>query len=215
MTVNVLIADDHTSIRSGLRMILESAGFNVVGEASNGSTAVSMARNLAPDVVLMDIRMPGCNGIEATREIVAQGPSRVLILTAFDFDDDVVGAIRAGAKGYVLKTLENEELVTAVGSVADGKNILDPHIVGTVMRLIAKTAPLLGYAQDMWPPEGLTPREVEAMECIGEGLTNRMVARKLGVAETTAKSHISSALGKLGLASRVEGAIYVLSRRQE
>ena len=118
-------------------MILEAAGFAVVGEASDGNTAVSMARRLAPDVVLMDIRMPGCNGIEATREIVAQGSSNVLILTAFDFDEDVLGAIRAGAKGYALKTLETEDLVRAVGSVAQGNSILDPDVAGTVMRTIA------------------------------------------------------------------------------
>jgi DNA-binding NarL/FixJ family response regulator len=213
MTTRVLIADDHTSRRSGLRMILEAAGFAVVGEASDGNTAVSMARRLAPDVVLMDIRMPGCNGIEATREIVAQGSSNVLILTAFDFDEDVLGAIRAGAKGYALKTLETEDLVRAVGSVAQGNSILDPDVAGTVMRTIAESSPSPGFEADSWPPPGLTPREVAVMECIGEGLTNRLIARKLGVAETTAKSHVSSALGKLQLTSRVEAAIYVLSRK--
>jgi DNA-binding NarL/FixJ family response regulator len=213
MTTRVLIADDHTSIRSGLRMILEAAGFAVVGEASDGNTAVSMARRLAPDVVLMDIRMPGCNGIEATREIVAQGSSNVLILTAFDFDEDVLGAIRAGAKGYALKTLETEDLVRAVGAVAQGNSILDPDVAGTVMRTIAESSPSPGFEADSWPPPGLTPREVAVMECIGEGLTNRLIARKLGVAETTAKSHVSSALGKLQLTSRVEAAIYVLSRK--
>lgn len=215
MTIRVLIADDHTSIRSGLRMILETEGLTVVGESSDGNTAVSMARRLAPDVVLMDIRMPGCNGIEATREIVAQGSSNVLILTAFDFDEDVLGAIRAGAKGYALKTLETEDLVRAVAAVAMGNSILDPNVAGTVMRTIAESAPPPGFTEDSWPPPGLTPREVAVMECIGEGLTNRLIARKLGVAETTAKSHVSSALGKLNLTSRVEAAIYVMSRKQQ
>ncbi|MCB4208860.1 response regulator transcription factor [Arthrobacter sp. UM1] len=191
-------------------MILEAAGFSVVGEASTGEQGVSMAKALAPDVVLMDIRMPQGSGIEATREIVEAGAGRVLIISAFDLDADVVAAIRAGAKGYVLKTIDAEELVHAVTAVAEGHSILDPVITEAVMRTIAEHRDPEPAGE--WPPQELTPRETAVMECIGQGLSNRMIARTLDMAETTAKSHVSSALSKLGLASRVEAAVYVASR---
>ena len=203
----LLIVDDHSSIRSGLRMILEAAGFDVIGEASTGPQGVSMARSLKPDVVLMDIRMPEGSGIEATQEIVETGASRVLIISAFNLDADVIAAIRAGAKGYVIKTIDTEELVRSIVAVSEGQSGLDP---ATVMHTITEYCE--ANPPSAWPPEKLTPREVAVMECIGQGLSNRMISKTLNIAETTVKSHVSSALAKLGLASRVEAAVYVASR---
>jgi DNA-binding NarL/FixJ family response regulator len=212
--ITVLIADDHGSIRTGLRLLLEAAGLAVIGEASDGRAAVTMAQTLKPDVVLMDLRMPALNGIEATRAIVDSTSSPVLIITAFNLNEEVLGAIRAGASGFVLKSLDAEELIRAVRAVARGQNILDPDITGMVMRRVVESVPS-EEPPAAWPPSELTPREVSVMECLGRGMTNRLIARTLGMAETTAKSHVSSALAKLGLASRVEAALYVAAHRGE
>ena len=206
----LLIVDDHSSIRSGLRMIFEAAGFDVIGEASTGPQGVSMARSLKPDVVLMDIRMPEGSGIEATQEIVETGASRVLIISAFNLDADVIAAIRAGARGYVIKTIDTEELVRSIVAVSEGQSVLDPATTATVMHTITEYCE--ANPPSAWPPDKLTPREVAVMECIGQGLSNRMISKTLNIAETTVKSHVSSALAKLGLASRVEAAVYVASR---
>lgn len=191
-------------------MILEAAGFDVIGEASTGPQGVSMAKSLKPDVVLMDLRMPEGSGIEATREIVETDASRVLIISAFNLDTDVISAIRAGAKGYVLKTIDTEELVRSIVAVSEGQSILDPATTETVMRTVTEHCGAI--PPRTWPPEKLTPREVAVMECIGQGLSNRMISKTLNIAETTVKSHVSSVLAKLGLASRVEAAVYVASR---
>lgn len=208
----LLLVDDHSSIRLGLRMLLESAGFDVVGEAGGGSAGVRLAKSLNPDVVLMDIRMTEGNGIQATKDIVSANAGKVLVISAFDLSTDVVEAIRAGAKGYVLKTLDAEELIRSVTDVAEGRNVLDATITAAVMENIAHSPQ---PAHEEWPPKVLTPREVDVLECIGEGQTNRAISRSLGMAETTVKTHISNALGKLQLSSRVEAAIYVASRRKK
>ena len=213
--VTVLLADDHAAIRAGLRMILESlGGFSVVGEAADGSAAVRMARALRPDVVLMDLRMPGMDGIAATAEITGQGLSAVLVLTTFDIDDYVHAALRAGAAGFLLKSVEPAELVRAVTSVADGDSVLSPAVSRTVIAAFVQAQqPAAGPrlpapAPDSGrPSEPLTAREEMVLACLGEGLSNQQITRRLGIAETTVKTHVSRVLAKLGVTSRVQAAI--------
>lgn len=209
--LRVLLADDHAAIRSGLRMILETVGgFNIVGEAADGGTAVAMARALRPDVTLMDIRMPGTDGITATSQIVTESLSAVLVLTTFDLDDYVFGALRAGAAGFLLKSVEPAELVRAVRSVADGDSVLSPEVTGKLITaFIDGTRP--GNPEvpgtGSLPSEPLTAREEAVLACLGEGLSNQQIARRLGIAETTVKTHVSRVLAKLGVQSRVQAAI--------
>jgi len=211
--VTVLLADDHAAIRAGLRMILESlGGFTVVGEAADGAAAVRMARALRPDVVLMDLRMPGMDGIAATAEITGQGLSAVLVLTTFDIDDYVHAALRAGAAGFLLKSVEPAELVRAVSSVADGDSVLSPAVTRTVIAAFVQAqqpaaGPRLPAPGSGRPAEPLTAREEMVLACLGEGLSNQQITRRLGIAETTVKTHVSRVLAKLGVTSRVQAAI--------
>lgn len=217
--VTVLLADDHSAIRGGLRMILESVGgFTVVGEAADGAAAVRMARALAPDVVLMDLRMPGMDGIAATAEITGGKLAAVLVLTTFDIDDYVFAALRAGAAGFLLKSVEPAELVKAVQSVADGDSVLSPEVTGRLISAFVQAdlplpssagaaGPVPGLPADTLPAEALTTREEAVLACIGEGLSNQQISRRLGIAETTVKTHVSRVLAKLGVASRVQAAI--------
>ena len=213
MSVTVLLADDHAAIRAGLRMILESlGGFTVVGEASDGAAAVRMARALRPDVVLMDLRMPGVDGIAATAEITGQALSAVLVLTTFDIDEYVHSALRAGAAGFLLKSAEPAELVRAVQSVADGESILSPAVTRTVIAAFVQgqSAPAtsgLPARESGQLAEPLTAREEMVLACLGEGLSNQEITRRLGIAETTVKTHVSRVLAKLGVSSRVQAAI--------
>lgn len=217
---SILLADDHSAVRVGLRLLLESAGFTVLGEAADGATAVAMARALRPDVVLMDVRMPGMDGIEATRLIVTGGHSRVLVVTTFELDEYVAGAVAAGAAGYVLKTAEADALAAAVREVAAGRGFVDPSVVPTLLRQAAAGVDQ-GHAAraddggsgqassgTAWPPHGLSERELDVLRRIGEGLSNRLIASDLGLAETTVKTHVSNALAKLGLRSRVQAALW-------
>ena len=228
--VRILLADDHSAIRTGLRMILETiGGFEVVGEAADGARALSMARALRPDVTLMDIRMPGIDGISATAAIVGEELSAVLVLTTFDIDDYVLGALRAGASGFLLKSVEPAELVQAVRNVADGDSVLSPEVTGTLIAAFLGGAPAPvpggpaspgpasggpashGPAAPEKPPESalepLTAREEAVFACLGEGLSNQQIARRLHIAETTVKTHVSRVLAKLGVRSRVQAAI--------
>ena len=202
--VRVLLADDHAAVRAGLRMILEAAhGLTVVGEAADGATAVTQARALAPDVVVMDLRMPGTDGIAATREIVAAGLGDVLVLTTFDLDDLVLGALRAGAAGFLLKTADGPALVDAVRRVAAGEGVVAPEVTRTLLGAVAAGAPP-APAPDL---SGLTAREVEVLRCLGEGLSNADLARRLAISPLTAKTHVSRLLAKLGLSSRTRAAL--------
>jgi DNA-binding NarL/FixJ family response regulator len=198
-------------------MILETVGgFEIVGEAADGGTAVSMARALRPDVTLMDIRMPGTDGIAATTQIVGGELSAVLVLTTFDLDDYVFGALRAGAAGFLLKSVEPAELVRAVRSVANGDSVLSPEVTGTLITAFINGAQP-GNPKAPGPPgppgplnppaEPLTTREEAVLACLGEGLSNQRIARRLGIAETTVKTHVSRVLAKLGVQSRVQAAI--------
>ncbi|WP_028935232.1 response regulator [Pseudonocardia spinosispora] len=206
MTVKVLVADDHGAIRAGLVLILRaSPGIEVVGEAADGATAVRMARTLRPDVVLMDVRMPGTDGIEATRQLVGDGVCEVLVLTTFDLDDYVYAAMRAGAGGFLLKSVEAPRLVEAIHQVAAGEGVLEPKITRRMMTAFAASSPV-----PVTPPRGLaelTERESEVLACLGEGLSNAQIARRLFIGETTVKTHVSRVLTKLDLRSRVQAAI--------
>lgn len=205
----VLLVDDHSAVRAGLRLLLEASGLTVVGEAADGASGAAMARALRPDVVLMDVRMPGTDGIEGTRLIVAEGSAPVLILTTYEVDEYVDAAIRAGAAGYVLKTAEAETIVGALREVAGGRGFVDPAVTLAVLRAAA-AAPSHSPSADSrpWPPPGLTEREIDALRCLGAGMSNREMGRALGLAETTVKTHVSNALAKLGLSSRVQAALW-------
>jgi DNA-binding NarL/FixJ family response regulator len=198
----VLVADDHAAIRTGLVMILSGAeDVEVVGEAADGETAVWLAQRLRPDVVLMDVRMPGMDGIEATRRL--RGVCEVLVLTTFDLDEYVHGALRAGAAGFLLKSVEAPALVEAVRRVAAGDGVLAPSVTRRLMRHFAAAAPPRRPAE----LDSLTDREVEVLRCLGEGLSNHQISRKLHIGETTVKTHVSRVLMKLDLRSRVQAAI--------
>lgn len=206
MTVRVLLADDHAAIRSGLRLMLEqSGGITVVGEAADGAAAVTNARALRPDVVLMDIRMPGVDGIEATRQITQAGDADVLVLTTFDLDEYVFGALRAGAAGFLLKTVDSATLVEAVHRVAAGDGMLAPEVTRRLLTEFVAFSPA-----DPTPPAAiteLTPREHEVLVGLGRGLSNGALARSLVISEATVKSHVSHVLAKLGCASRMQAAV--------
>ena len=204
--IAVLIADDQALVRTGFRMILEAEeGIEVVGEAGNGAEAVAMARRLDPDVVLMDVRMPEMDGLEATRHICdgAESRSRVLVLTTFDLDDYVYEALRAGASGFLLKDVTPEGLVDAVRVVAGGDALLAP---GIPRRLIDEFAARPAAAE----PEGLellTEREIDVLRALARGMSNAEIAEALFVSETTVKTHVSHILTKLGLRDRVQAVV--------
>ena len=203
MTTRVVVADDQDAVRSGLVLILGTApDLEVVGEARDGLQAVAVARDLRPDVVLMDIRMPGRDGIAATRDIVAEGGS-VLILTTFDIDEYVFGALRAGAAGFLLKDVDATGLIDAVRTVARGDGVIAPAVTRRLIAAFAATTPAL----DLAALGTLTARERDVLAAIGQGRSNAEIATDLGMAESTVKTHVSRVLGKLGVRTRVQAAI--------
>ncbi|GIE30992.1 DNA-binding response regulator [Actinoplanes italicus] len=204
--IRVLVADDHSAIRAGMRLMLEQADdVEVVGEAADGAIAVRQAAALRPDVVLMDIRMPGTDGIQATREITAAGLADVLILTTFDLDEYLFGALRAGAAGFLLKSVEPSALVDAVRRVAAGDGFLAPEVTRRLLTAFVAT-PLPSRPA---PPSlgELTARELDVLAGLGRGLSNAGLAAELTITEATAKTHVSRVLAKLGCSSRVQAAI--------
>lgn len=206
--VRVLVADDHAAIRAGLTLLLDGDGIEVVGEAADGAAAVRNTRALRPDVVLMDVRMPGTDGIAATREIVAQGLADVLVLTSFDLDEVVFGAVRAGAAGFLLKTATGPELRDAVLAVARGEGALASEVT---RRLLERFAAAPAPAEPVPGVDQLTAREHDVLAALGRGRSNAEIAGELGISEATAKTHVSRVLTKLDAASRMEAA--VLARR--
>jgi DNA-binding NarL/FixJ family response regulator len=205
---SVLVADDQALVRVGLRKILESEPeMRVVGEAGDGEDAVASARRLRPDVVLMDIRMPVLDGIEATRRIVrAQPATRVLILTTFGLDSYVYDALRAGASGFMLKDAPPEEIAAAVHIVASGEALLAPAVTRVVIEEFARRAPA-AHAPSPAMAE-LTPREREVLDLLARGLSNPEICERLVISEATAKTHVAHILQKLDLRDRVQAVIY-------
>ncbi len=213
--VRVLIADDQALVRKGLRMILEvEPELEVVGEAADGAQAVTAARDTRPDVVLMDVRMPGMDGLEATRRLLVgddQDP-HVIILTTFDLDDYVYEALRAGASGFILKDMPPEQLVAAIHTVAQGESLLSPVITRRLIEAFVQR-----------PPDGartappalhlLTPREAEILRLIARGLSNAEIAAAAFVSEPTVKTHVARILMKLGLRDRVQVVVYAYEHR--
>jgi DNA-binding NarL/FixJ family response regulator len=207
--IRVLIADDQALVRAGFRMILDAEeDLDVIGEASDGSEAVEQARRLAPDVVLMDIRMPELDGIEATRRVVAAGgdtPSRVLMLTTFDLNEYVYEALRAGASGFLLKDVPPEELAAGIRVVARGDALLAPSITRRLIEEFVRSGPMTTSRPAAL--DELTARELEVLQLIARGLSNAEIAKELFVSETTVKTHVAHVLMKLGLRDRVQAVV--------
>jgi NarL family two-component system response regulator LiaR len=204
--IRVLVVDDHAIVRRGVRALLAEIGeIEVVGEASDGQEAIEKAHALSPDVILMDLVMPGLDGIEATRQIMKREPSpRILVLTSFSGDDKVFPAIKAGALGYLLKDSEPADLVEAIQRVHRGEPSLQPSIAQKVLQEIKHPAALRPT------PDPLTEREMEVLRLVAKGLSNPDIAQRLVVTEATVRTHVSNILGKLHLANRVQATLYAL-----
>ena len=207
MSVRVLICDDQALVRAGFRAILEAqSDIEVVGEAENGADAVALAQRRSPDVILMDIRMPVLDGVEATRRLVAGGsPARILVLTTFDLDEYVHAAIRAGASGFLLKDVTPSKLLEAIRIVAGGDALLAPSVTRRLLERFAATLPQRDVSGEALA--GLTGRETEVLRLLAGGLSNAEIAAELVVSEATVKTHISSLLRKLGRRDRVQAVI--------
>ncbi len=212
MTIRVLLVDDQPLLRTGFRLILQSEpDIEVVGEAGDGEVALSQVRALHPDVVLMDIRMPRMDGVEATRRLAGlEAPPRVLVLTTYDLDEYVVDSLRAGASGFLLKDVPAEDLVDAVRVVHRGEAVVAPRVT---RRLLDRFARLLPVAQaDPAPLPELTEREHQVLLLMARGLSNAEIAAELVLSETTVKTHVSNVLTKLGLRDRVQAVVLAYER---
>jgi DNA-binding NarL/FixJ family response regulator len=207
VTIRVILADDERLVRAGFRMILGAEpDIAIVAEASDGREAVTAAREIGSDVVLMDIRMPNLNGLEATRQILGSPDDspRVIVLTTFDLDEYVYDALRAGASGFLLKDAPEEQLVAAIRVAADGGSMFAPSVTRRLVERFATVAPVDRGASDL---DRLTPRESEVMRLIARGLSNSEIAETLVVTEHTAKTHVAHILEKLGLRDRVQAVV--------
>jgi DNA-binding NarL/FixJ family response regulator len=204
MAIRVLLADDHGVVRKGVREFLEEEpDLDVVGEAGDGAQAVEMALALRPDVVVMDIKMPQLSGIEATKRIKAAAPNvRVLALSAYDDDPYVWGLLEAGASGYVLKTAESRELISAIRAVAAGRSALDPQIAPRIIARAARPT----------PSSDLTEREREVLSLAARGLTNKQIGHDLDISDRTVQNHLANIYGKLNVQSRTEAVTAALQR---
>jgi NarL family two-component system response regulator LiaR len=210
--IRVLLIDDHAIIRDGIRSLLATEpDIEVVGEADNGRDGVSMAERLRPDVILMDLVMPGMDGIEATSRIMASQPqARILVLTSFAAEDKVFPAIKAGAFGYLLKDSDSEELIHAIREVSCGESSLDSKIARMVLREMWAEPRPGGPREQVPTVEPLTEREMEVLRLVAQGLSNEEIAGRLVIAERTVRTHVSNILGKLHLANRTQAALYAL-----
>ena len=208
-SVRVLLVDDHDLFRTGLRNLLEEQGVQVVAEASAGGEAVKIVRELAPDVVVMDLNMPGMNGVEATRHITALAPlTRVVVLTISDQDADVMDAILAGACGYLLKDSSIQELMRGIQAAAIGESLISPNIAAKVLQRIRATSASPEAAETI--RSELSEREVEVLKLIANGKDNADIARQLHISPKTVKNHISNILMKLQIENRIQAAVYAV-----
>jgi DNA-binding NarL/FixJ family response regulator len=207
--INILLVDDQPLLRMGFRLVLEAqADMAVIGEAGDGAEAVAQVDKLGPDVVLMDVRMPGMDGIEATEQIVERRPdSRVLILTTFDLDEYAFAALRAGAAGFLLKNAQPAELIAGIRTVAAGDGVASPRVTRRLIETFAEQAPARqGQGSDS-RLDRLTGREREVLVEMAQGLSNAEIAERLGLSEATVKTHVSRILPKLGLRDRVQAVV--------
>jgi DNA-binding NarL/FixJ family response regulator len=210
-TIRILIADDHSVVRAGLKALLEHQGhFRVVAEAGTGEEAIRLAKEQRPDVAVLDIRMPGVSGIDACRQIVEALPScKVIMLTSYAEDELLMAAIQAGASGYVLKRIGDNELVQAVERVSRGEGMLDPAMTATVFSEVRKA----NQAQHAAAFTELTSQEMAVLAHVSEGLTNRQIAVKLYLGEGTVRNYVSSILSKIGASNRAEAAAYAVKHK--
>jgi NarL family two-component system response regulator LiaR len=204
--IRVLVVDDHAVVREGLRTFLSlQDGIEVVGEAGDGREAIAAARRLRPDVVLMDLVMPRVDGVQAMRELRDHVPgARVIVLTSFLEDDRLLPAIRAGAAGYLLKNVEPSELARAVRTADAGEALIDPAVAARLVDALAS---------DHRPEQPLTAREQDVLDLLARGYANKRIARELGIAEKTVKTHVSHVLAKLGVSDRTQAALYATRHR--
>jgi len=205
-SIRILIVDDHAVVRRGLKALLGTEpDMEIVGEAENGREAIDQAEQLEPDVVLMDLVMPEVSGVEATRRIVLRNKNtRVLVLTSFGGDDKLFPALKAGAQGYLLKDATPEELVRAIRGVVHEQSTLTPSVARRLLREMSKDPAAMTRL------ESLTARETEVLQLIARGMSNGSIADRLCISEATARTHVSSILGKLNVASRTQAALYAL-----
>jgi DNA-binding NarL/FixJ family response regulator len=212
MTTSIVLADDQELMRMGFRMVIDSQpDLEVIGEASNGHEAIDATRRLAPDVVLMDVRMPECDGVQATQTIVASGAaSRIIILTTFDLDEYVYAGLRAGASGFLLKDAQPAELLAAIRSVASGDAVVSPRVTRRLLSQYAHRLPTAGTQEPLQsePVSQLTVREHEVLLEIAQGLSNAEIADKLVLSEATVKTHVGRILSKLELRDRVQIVVF-------
>ena len=210
-TISVVLADDQALMRMGFRMVLEAEeDIAVVGEASDGTSALAQAKALHPDVILMDVRMPGMNGIEATERIAQECPStRVLILTTFDLDEYAFAGLRAGASGFLLKDTRPAELAEAIRTVASGEAVVSPRITQRMLEMFATSLPNSGTPAQASDPriDSLTPREKEILVLMSQGMSNAEIAEHLVVSATTVKTHVGNVLAKLDVRDRVQAVV--------
>jgi DNA-binding NarL/FixJ family response regulator len=211
--IRVLICDDHALFRRGLAMVLESeAGIEVVAEADDGGQAVAKAEELAPDVVLMDVRMPSVSGIEATRSIAEAVPTaKIIMLTVSDEEDDLYDAIKAGATGYLLKEISIEEVADAVRAVVAGQSLIPPSMASKLLTEFGNLARQAAGKQQFAPR--LTDREMDVLRLVAQGLSNRDIAARLAISENTVKNHVRNILEKLHLRTRMEAVIYAVREK--
>lgn len=213
--IRVLVVDDHALFRRGIcQVLLGEDGIEVVGEGEDGVTAVATAEELAPDVILMDVRMPGIGGIEATRRLAASLPAaRILMLTVSDEEDDLYEAIKAGAAGYLLKEISIEEVADAVRAVVQGQTLISPSMASKLIVEFASLARRADVDQDRVPAPRLTDRELEVLKLVAKGLTNRDIGVRLFISENTVKNHVRNILEKLHLHSRMEAVLYAVKEK--
>ena len=207
--LRVLVVDDHDLFRTGLRNLLEEQGVNVVGEAENGETAIRLASDLAPDVVIMDLNMPGVGGVETTRRLSSLAPlSRVVVLTISADDDDVMNAVMAGACGYLLKDSSIQELIAGIKAASEGESLISPQIAAKVLQRLRAQSKDADAAETIRAE--LSDRELQVLKLIANGKDNAQIARELFISPKTVKNHISNILLKLSIENRIQAAVYAV-----